>query len=119
MARIPFLNYAPDAFLGKVTASLLNETALRLKLDLRYESAFAEAVRAHALAGGGMAWLPYTLIAADLKEHRLVPAGADLPEAALEICLYRATQISSPTVENLWKAAKSLSKIRRPDAEVT
>ena len=119
MSRVPFLNYAPDAFLGKVTASLLNETTLRLKLDLRYESAFAEAVRAHALTGGGVAWLPHSLIAADLKERRLVPAGANLPEAALEICLYRATQISSPAVENLWKAAKSLSKITRPDAEVT
>jgi LysR family transcriptional regulator, hypochlorite-specific transcription factor HypT len=118
-SRIPFLNYAPDAFLGKVTASLLSETTPRLNLDLRYESAFAEAVRAHTLAGGGVAWLPRSLIAADLMEHRLVPAGANLPEAELEICLYLATQISSPAVERLWKAARSLSMTKRPDAELT
>ncbi len=117
--RIPFLNYAPDAFLGKVTASLLNEAIPRLNLELRYESAFAEAVRAHALAGAGVAWLPRSLIVTDLKERRLVPAGANLPEAELEIWLYRAAHASSPTVENLWKAAKGLSEIKPPDAGVT
>ena len=117
--RVPFLNYAPDAFLGKVTASLLNEATPRLNLELRYESAFAEAVRAHTLAGAGVAWLPRSLIMADLKERRLVPAGANLPEADLEIWLYRATQISSPAIESLWKAAKVQSEIKRLDAGVT
>jgi len=118
-SRVPFLNYAPDAFLGKVTASLLNEAAPRLNLDLRYESAFAEAVLAHTLLGAGLAWLPRSLIAADLKERRLVLAGEKLPEAELKICLYRAAQTSSPGVEDLWKAAKDLSKIKRSDAGVT
>jgi LysR family transcriptional regulator, hypochlorite-specific transcription factor HypT len=115
-ARIPFLNYAPDAFLGKVTASLLNAATPRLSLELRYESAFAEAVRAHALAGGGIAWLPRSLIVADLNERRLVPADASLPEAELEIWLYRAAQASSLQLENLWGAAKGLSEVKRPDA---
>jgi LysR family transcriptional regulator, hypochlorite-specific transcription factor HypT len=100
--RVPFLNYAPDAFLGKVTASLLNSAEPRLNLELRYESAFAEAVRAQTLTGAGVSWLPQSLIAGDLKEGRLVAAGHNLPKAALEIWMYKSTKDRSSIVESLW-----------------
>jgi LysR family transcriptional regulator, hypochlorite-specific transcription factor HypT len=116
---VAFLNYAPDAFLGKVTASLLNAAVSRMNLDLRYESAFAEAVRAQTLVGAGMAWLPRSLISNDLREGRLVSAGNNLPEAELEIWLYRPTQSSSLTVERLWQSAKQLSQKKLRNAGVT
>jgi LysR family transcriptional regulator, hypochlorite-specific transcription factor HypT len=107
---IAFLNYAPDAFLGKVTASLLNAAGSRLNLDLRYESAFAEAVRAQTLVGAGMAWLPLSLVSSDLQKGRLVRAGRNLPEADLEIWLYRSALSSSLTVERLWQSAKQVAQ---------
>ena len=116
---VAFLNYAPDAFLGKVTASLLNAAASRLSLDLRYESAFAEAIRAQTMVGAGMAWLPRSLINNDLREGRLVAAGKDLPEADLEIWLYASTQNSLRIVERLWQSAKLLSEKTSRDAGVT
>ncbi len=118
-SSVAFLNYAPDAFLGKVTASLLNAATPRLNLDLRYESAFAEAVRAQTLVGAGMAWLPRSLIRSDLREGRLVAAGENLPKADLEIWLYRSTQNSSRTVEKLWQSARFLSEKTLRDAGVT
>lgn len=116
---VAFLNYVPDAFLGKVTASLLNRAASRMNLELRYESAFAEAVRAQTLVGAGMAWLPRSLINNDLREGRLVTAGKNLPEADLEIWLYRSTQNTSQTVEKLWQSAKLLSEKTLLNAGVT
>jgi LysR family transcriptional regulator, hypochlorite-specific transcription factor HypT len=116
---VAFLNYAPDAFLGKVTASLLNKAASRLNLELRYESAFAEAVRAQTLVGAGMAWLPRSLISSDLRDGRLVEAGKNLPKADLEIWLYRSTQNSSGKVEKLWQTAKLLSETTMLNAGVT
>lgn len=104
-AAVPFLNYAPDAFLGKVTASLLGTLASPLPLRLTYESAFAEAVRAQTRAGAGVSWLPRRLIAADLDLGSLVPAGDGLPEATLEIWLYRAARKSTKDVEAIWQAA--------------
>ena len=104
--RVPFLNYAPDAFLGKVTASLLNSIDQRLDFELRYESAFAEAVRAQTLTGAGVSWLPYSLIVSDLKDGRLVLAGENLPEAALEIWIYKSAKDRSSIVEALWKDAE-------------
>jgi DNA-binding transcriptional LysR family regulator len=102
----PFLGYAPDSFLGKVTAQLINRPPSPLPLRLAYESAFAEALRAQALAGAGIAWLPMKLIAADLETGRLVPAGDNLLVAELAIWLYRATQSAEPHVESIWQAAK-------------
>jgi LysR family transcriptional regulator, hypochlorite-specific transcription factor HypT len=116
---VAFLNYAPDAFLGKITASLLNAAGSSMNLHLRYESAFAEAVRAQALVGAGMAWLPLNLVSNDLQEGRLVSAGKDLPEADLEIWLYRSSQSSSLTVEKLWQSAKQLAQKQLRDAGVT
>jgi LysR family transcriptional regulator, hypochlorite-specific transcription factor HypT len=115
-SSVAFLNYAPDAFLGKVTASLLNAATSRMNLHLCYESAFAEAVRAQTLVGAGMAWLPRSLISNDLREGRLVVAGENLPEADLQIWLYRSTQHASRTVEKLWQSAKLLSEKNLRDA---
>jgi LysR family transcriptional regulator, hypochlorite-specific transcription factor HypT len=109
---VPFLNYAPDAFLGKVTASLLSATPNQYNLALCYESAFAEAIRAQTLAGAGVAWLPKKLIAADLHDGRLVSAGSNLPEAPLAIWLYRAAEMAATSVEGIWTAAKTLAESR-------
>ena len=103
---MPYLGYAPDSFLGKVTASLLNPMPRAHNLRLCYESAFAEAVRAQALAGAGIAWLPKKLISADLEGGRLLPAGDDLPEAELTIWLYRVSHELEPAGESVWQAAK-------------
>ncbi len=102
---IPFLNYSPDAFLGKVTASLLRDATPKLNLELRYESAFAEAVRAQTLTGAGVSCLPQSLIASDLKEGRLVLAGLSPPQAVLEIWMYRSAKDASPAVSELWATA--------------
>ena len=119
LSPVPFLNYAPDAFLGKVTAGLLNKTMPRLNLTMRYESAFAEAVRAQTLVGAGVAWLPLSLIGSDLQSGRLVLAGENLPEAELEIWIYRSKQTSSRTVDILWQSAKKLSEKTIRNAGVT
>jgi DNA-binding transcriptional LysR family regulator len=107
-APIPFLNYSPDAFLGKVTASLLRDAMPKLNLELRYESAFAEALRAQTLTGAGISWLPRSLVAGDLKAGRLVLAGSKAPQAVLEIWMYKSKRDVSSSADELWaKASQS------------
>jgi LysR family transcriptional regulator, hypochlorite-specific transcription factor HypT len=113
----PFLNYAPDAFLGKVTASLLHQAKPRLNFDLRYESAFAEAVRAQTLTGAGVSWLPRSLILNHLKEGSLVSAGQDLPETVLQIWMYRSAKDNSSVVDDLWTETKKRMAKKLSDAE--
>jgi LysR family transcriptional regulator, hypochlorite-specific transcription factor HypT len=106
---VPYLGYAPDSFLGKVASSLINLSSTHLNLRLAYESAFAEALRAQALSGAGVAWLPMKLIAGDLESKRLVSAGPNLPSADLTIWLYRAVQNADPIVDIIWQSAERYS----------
>jgi LysR family transcriptional regulator, hypochlorite-specific transcription factor HypT len=104
-SAVPYLGYAPDSFLGKVTAHLINTTSTPLNLRLTYESAFAEALRAQALAGAGVAWLPLKLVTDDLESKRLIFASESLPIAHLTIWLYRSILNSGPLVEAVWQSA--------------
>jgi LysR family transcriptional regulator, hypochlorite-specific transcription factor HypT len=119
---VPYLGYAPDSFLGKVTAHIINESAEGSNLRLTYESAFAEALRAQALAGAGIAWLPLKLINDDLQNNRLVLAGEGMPTANLTIWLYRSTQNAGPLAEAVWQSAIRCSGLdvgQHSHAEVT
>lgn len=106
---LPMLGYAPDAFLGKVTAGLLNSTPQHASYTLVYESAYAEAIRAQTLAGEGLAWLPKRLIQSDLDAGRLVSAGPGLPQARLDIWLYSADASSFPAIGALWSEAAAIA----------
>jgi LysR family transcriptional regulator, hypochlorite-specific transcription factor HypT len=119
---VPYLGYAPDSFLGKVTAHLINQSAECSNLRLTYESAFAEALRAQALAGAGVAWLPLKLVNDDLQNKRLVLAGEGMPTANLTIWLYRSVQNAGPVAEAVWQSAVQCSALNadlHTHAEVT
>lgn len=109
-AAMPYLSYAADSFLGKVVASLLNGSPHKFPLRLCCESAFAEAIRAQALAGAGVAWLPRRLIAGDLASGRLVTAGDELPQAELTICLYRSETPMQPAAEAIWRLSGAAAR---------
>jgi LysR family transcriptional regulator, hypochlorite-specific transcription factor HypT len=108
---VPYLSYAADSFLGKVVASLLAAAPVKHPLRLCYESAFAEAVRAQALAGAGIAWLPKRLVAGDLVSGRLLPAGNALPQADLTIWLYRSESPMQPIAESIWHVSSAFPQL--------
>jgi DNA-binding transcriptional LysR family regulator len=56
-----------------------------------------------ALAGRGVAWLPETLVEAELASRALVPAGGDRWRVPVEIRLYRQNAQMAPTAEELWR----------------
>jgi DNA-binding transcriptional LysR family regulator len=104
--RTPFLGYAPDAFLGKVTAEIVRRHRESMHVDLRYESAFAEALRAEAVAGAGVAWLPRKLAAADLAAGRLAAIPGPAWQTRLEVWLYRPADENRPAALEVWAAAQ-------------
>jgi LysR family transcriptional regulator, hypochlorite-specific transcription factor HypT len=57
-----------------------------------------------ALQGVGVAWLPRALVAADLREGRLVHAG-DTPVIRFEIRLYRSRSPRNELVDKIWTAS--------------
>jgi LysR family transcriptional regulator, hypochlorite-specific transcription factor HypT len=95
-AATPYLSYTPNAYLGRMTEVILANAPQRLYLDRLYETDMAEGLKAMALAGHGVAFLPHSAVedaVAAGKLIRLDRATRGTPEGQLtltmEIRLYR------------------------------
>ena len=86
--RTPWLAYASGAYLGLVVESALKKAGVMDGLDRVYETEMSESVKAMAVEGQGVAFLPASAVANDIARGRLIPLpGA--PEIDLEVRVYR------------------------------
>ncbi len=72
---LPYLGYAPGAYLGRVTDLILKESATPIHLDRVYETDMAEGLKVMALEGHGVAFLPHSAVRKELRARRLVSAA--------------------------------------------
>ena len=89
---LPYLGYAPGAYLGRVTDLLLKQSGTPLHLDRVYETDMAEGLKVMALEGHGIAFLPHSAVKKELRARKLVPAApADMKglEMTMEVRAYR------------------------------
>jgi len=102
------LAYAPGSFLGRCVEGLIHDLpAHRRNLDTVFESPSSEVLRAMALAGFGMAFLPESLIEDDLKGEFLIPALPKRYRIDLDILIIRRAATIAPEAEKLWKYLRS------------
>jgi DNA-binding transcriptional LysR family regulator len=85
---VPYLAYAPGAYLGRAVDQLLKQSATPVHLDRMYETDMAEGLKAMALEGHGVAFLPASSVRKDVRAKKLVLAGLGL-EATMDIRIYR------------------------------
>ncbi len=90
---LPYLGYAPGAYLGRVVEEALKQASVAIHLDRVYETDMAEGLKVMALEGHGIAFMPASAVASELRSGRLVPLApppgpSDL-SATLEIRAYR------------------------------
>jgi LysR family transcriptional regulator, hypochlorite-specific transcription factor HypT len=106
---LPYLGYAPGAYLGQVTDLLLKQAGTAIHLDRVHETDMAEGLKVMALEGHGIAFLPHSAVRKELREGRLVRAAS--PElGALEITMdvraYRerplGKHVPKGTAQALW-----------------
>ena len=106
---LPYLGYAPGAYLGRVTELILKEAAEAVHRERVYETDMAEGLKAMALEGHGIAFLPHSAVEKDLRARKLVDPGsgefAGL-QIAMELRAYRARpsgkQPAKGTAQALW-----------------
>lgn len=98
----PWLAYPDTLGLGRLVgdhlASHLKPPLLRRVLQIDSPDAAHEFV----LRGVGVAWLPGSMVAADLRQRRLVQVGDRSHEIRLEVRLYRPRRRLSALAEALW-----------------
>ena len=89
---LPYLGYAPDAYLGRMVELMLKQSGTAIHLDRVYETDMAEGLKAMALEGHGVAFLPYSAVRKDLRARRLVsalPPDAPPLQITMELRAYR------------------------------
>ena len=92
-APLPYLGYAPGAYLGQVVEAMLRQADCAMHLNRVYETDMAEGLKAMALEGHGLAFLPHSAIARELRARKLVravPPALEGLQTTLEIRMYRA-----------------------------
>ena len=88
--RVPYLSYAEGAYLGRLVEVITKLAPEPLHLDPIYEIDMAEGLKAMALEGHGLAFLPASSVKKELKSKRLVRAAAPgALELTMDIRLYR------------------------------
>lgn len=101
-ARIPYLRYSAESFLGKVTARIVERAGLQDRLAPAYQNSMADGLRAAARAGLGVAWLPLGSAADDLACGRLIRISSPEQEEPVTIAMFREPAPKSRPVERLW-----------------
>lgn len=105
--RVPFLSYASGAYLGRLVEQVIKQADPPLPLDPIYETDMAEGLKAMALEGHGLAFLPSSSVRKELKSRRLVSAaeGPGL-ELTMEVRIYRerpeVARHVKPSAQALW-----------------
>ena len=105
--KVPFLSYASGAYLGRLVELIAKLSPAPLNLDPIYETDMAEGLKAMALEGHGLAFLPGSSVKKELKSKRLVRAAAPGQcEVAMEVRIYRErpemARHTKPGAQALW-----------------
>jgi LysR family transcriptional regulator, hypochlorite-specific transcription factor HypT len=106
---LPYLGYAPGAYLGRVTDLILKQSATAIHLDRVYETDMAEGLKVMALEGHGVAFLPHSAVKKELRSRRLVsaaPPAIEGLEMTMDVRAYREKPVGKEapkgTAQALW-----------------
>lgn len=88
---LPFLTYSTGAYLGRVVDWVLKQSGQTAHLDKVYETDMSESLKAMAIEGHGVAFLPTSSVKQALRHGRLVSAAPEEGNwlGTLDIRLYR------------------------------
>ena len=88
-APVPFLSYASGAYMARLVEQIIKHAPTPPHLDPIYETDMAEGLKAMALEGHGLAFLPASSVRKELRGKRLVAAGPSDYELTMEVRIYR------------------------------
>ena len=109
---VPWLTHSTNAQLGRIAALAIHTAEPPLAMHAVSESALPEALRATALEGLGVAWLPGSLIADDLNHKRLVRAGPASLDVPLRVQVFAEQSLLGGRHQGLWLSARRQAETR-------
>ncbi|NIX77030.1 LysR family transcriptional regulator [Microvirga terricola] len=104
-APVRYLAYGPGAFFGHALTNLFEQRPLK-RLPV-YENTVSEGLKAMAIEGWGLAWIPESILVDDLAAGRLVRAADTSWDLSVEIRLYRYLANERAIVRRFWNALET------------
>jgi DNA-binding transcriptional LysR family regulator len=101
---VPILSYSPESGIGRIVREVGAFSLGRLRTRVVLTAHLATVIRNMAASGSGIAWLPQTLIADDLRSGSLVEAASGDWRIPMEVRLYRQRGHIGKVGEDLWAA---------------
>ncbi len=106
--RVPLLSYASGAYMARLVELILKQASEPAMLEPIYETDMAEGLKAMALEGHGLAFLPVSSVRKELEAKRLVHAAPQGDfELTMEVRIYRerpeAARHVKPAAQALWE----------------
>ena len=104
---VPLLAYASGAYMGHMVEQIIRQMPVPPALETTYETDMAEGLKAMALEGQGLAFLPHSSVRRELRARRLVAAApAGQWSLTMEMRIYRerpqGARHAKPAVQALW-----------------
>jgi LysR family transcriptional regulator, hypochlorite-specific transcription factor HypT len=105
--KVPLLSYASGAYMARLVELILKDSQTGAQLEPIYETDMAEGLKAMALEGHGLAFLPASSVRKELESSHLVRAAeAGLFELTMEVRAYRerpeVARHTKPVAQALW-----------------
>ncbi len=102
---LPVLAYGQASGIGQIMRSVMKTAFANGRFSTVFTAHHAVLLKTMAIEGRGIAWLPESLIAADLEAKRLVLTGDSAWCVPIEIRLFRPRATLSAAAEALWAVA--------------
>lgn len=96
------LGYSPASGLGRILSSVAELSDIEA-LEIVFTSHLAATLSALTREGRGVAWLPQTLVEDDLRQEKLVRAGAAATDVEIDIRLFRSPDCRNRAADTLWE----------------
>ncbi|SDM23472.1 DNA-binding transcriptional regulator, LysR family [Oryzisolibacter propanilivorax] len=109
--NVPLLAYSEASGLGRIVRARLQALAGQAGAPAGWSEVFTAhhgaLLKTMALEGRGIAWLPQSLVAQELQDGRLVPAGPQAWNIEIEVRLYRQGAEMAQVAEQVWQLAQA------------
>ncbi|HRD86031.1 MAG TPA: LysR substrate-binding domain-containing protein, partial [Rubrivivax sp.] len=87
---LPLLSFAPGAYMARMVDVILKQAGGGTALESVFETDMAEGLKAMALEGHGLAFLPASSVRREVAQQRLVRAAAPgRHELTMDMRIYR------------------------------
>ena len=117
---LPYLGYAPGAYLGQMVELILKQADVAIHFDRVYETDMAEGLKAMALEGHGVAFLPFSAVKKDLRAKKLVsalPAPMKGLQITMEVRAYRERISGKEAARGLTAAQRAQTRTPKGSAQ--